>query len=76
MPHHHNPPPGNPLASALKEQRNRHGLTQAQLADRLGVTQSAVAQWEAGSVTPTVARLRAIAHTLEVPTAELVELVQ
>lgn len=75
MPYHHTEPPGSALADALREQRNLHKLTQAQLADRLGVTQSAVAQWEAGTVTPTVARLRAIAHALEVPTADLFELV-
>lgn len=66
---------GGALASALREQRTLHHLTQAQLADRLGVTQSAVAQWEAGTVTPTASRLRAIAHALEVPTADLFELV-
>ena len=36
----------------IKEKRIAAGLTQVQLAERVGVNQSAVAQWECGRATP------------------------
>ena len=39
------------------------GLTQAELARRLDTTQSAVARWESGKVSPTLANLRRILST-------------
>lgn len=62
------------LSSTLRERRTVKELTQAELADRLGVTQSAVAQWERGRVTPSATRLRDLADVLEVAPAELLEL--
>lgn len=38
----------------VKEARRRAGLSQAELATRLGTTQSAVARWEAGRVSPSL----------------------
>lgn len=40
---------GNDL---IREARRRAGLTQQQLADRAGTTQSAVARWESGRTSP------------------------
>ena len=37
---------------AMKELRERRGLTQAQVADRLNVDKSAVSKWESGDSTP------------------------
>lgn len=37
---------------ALKELRERRGLTQAQLADRLNVAKTAVSNWETGRSKP------------------------
>ena len=36
----------------IREARDRAGLTQEELAERLGTTQSAVARWEKGDVSP------------------------
>lgn len=39
-------------AQLIREARRRAGLTQAELADRTGTTQSAVARWERGGSRP------------------------
>ena len=44
-------------AALIREARKRAGITQAELAALLGTTQSTVARWEAGAVSPTVATL-------------------
>lgn len=38
----------------LKAARLRAGMTQAQVAERMGTTQSAVARWERGAVVPSL----------------------
>jgi transcriptional regulator with XRE-family HTH domain len=45
-------------ANILREARRRAGLTQHELADRLGIKQPAIARWEGGRVVPSVERLR------------------
>lgn len=37
---------------SMKELRERRGLTQAQIADRLNVDKSSVSKWESGDSTP------------------------
>ena len=49
---------------ALISARLRAGLTQLQLAERLGTTQSAIARMENGTSTPTVETLRRLAEAL------------
>ncbi|MGH2734221.1 MAG: helix-turn-helix transcriptional regulator [Actinomycetota bacterium] len=44
-------------AVLVRTARRRAGLSQKQLAERLGTTQSAVARWEAGRVSPTLETL-------------------
>lgn len=51
---------------ALVAARLRAGLTQAQLADRLGVPQSSVSRWEHGTNIPTVEALQKISEVLGV----------
>lgn len=41
----------------IKQARTRAGLSQAALARRAGTTQSAIARWEAGKVSPSVENL-------------------
>lgn len=43
--------------SLLREGRLRAGLTQAEVAARVGTTQSAIARWEAGKATPSLETL-------------------
>mgnify|MGYP000847088600 FL=1 len=50
---------------ALIEARIKGGLTQHQMADRLGVKQSALARWEAGETLPSLNSLYRIAQVLE-----------
>lgn len=46
--------------------RKAKGLTQKQLADAIGLTQSAVSQWEGGEAAPTVQNQLKIAKALGV----------
>jgi transcriptional regulator with XRE-family HTH domain len=46
----------------VREMRKRAGLTQAELAERTGTTQSAIARLEGGHGSPTLERLSAIAE--------------
>ncbi len=50
--------------NGLKDLRRKKGLTQADLAVKLGVTQSLVAMWERGAVMPSAAKLPEIADML------------
>ena len=52
------------LAERVRRARERLGMTQAELASRIGSTQPAVARLEAGGVTPSLATLRRIAAAL------------
>lgn len=47
----------------IREARKRAGLTQAELAARAGTTQSAIARWESGAVSPSVESLDRILST-------------
>lgn len=46
----------------LKQLRQKRNLTQRELAKRLGVSQSTVAGWEAGTFKPNVSRWKGIAR--------------
>jgi transcriptional regulator with XRE-family HTH domain len=50
------------LARALIEARTMAGLTQAELALRMGTTQSVIARLESGRVQPTTATLQRLAR--------------
>jgi ribosome-binding protein aMBF1 (putative translation factor) len=57
------------LGRAVRELRERRGWSQAQLAQAAGMTQSAVARFEAGGTVPTLPVLERIAYALEVDLA-------
>ncbi len=48
-------------AFLVREVRRRAGITQAELADRAGTTQSAIARWESGGASPSFENLQRIA---------------
>jgi predicted transcriptional regulator len=52
------------IAARIREAREHLGLTQADLAARIGSTQPAIARLEAGGVTPNLDTLRRIAEAL------------
>jgi transcriptional regulator with XRE-family HTH domain len=59
------------LGSRLRTHRQTAHWTQAQMAERLGVTRSAVAQWENGLVWPTVPMLEKISTLFHIPISTL-----
>ena len=55
------------IARSIQEQRRIQGLTQKQLAEKLGVTQAMISQWENGEENFTVATLARISSALGLP---------
>lgn len=53
------------LGAAVRELREQHGWTQAQLAEAAGMTQPAVARFEAGGTVPTIPVLERLATALD-----------
>ena len=58
----------------LIAERLNLGLTRAQLAERLGVTERAVAHWETGKRSPRPPQLFAIARETEKPVEHFLDL--
>jgi ribosome-binding protein aMBF1 (putative translation factor) len=54
------------LGRSVRELRERRGWSQTQLANASGMTQSAVARFEAGGTVPTLAVLERLAAALDV----------
>lgn len=54
------------LGEAVRQRREELGITQAQLAERAGLKQPAVARFEAGGTMPTIPMLERLAEALEV----------
>jgi repressor LexA len=59
--------PDHPIAHLRAE----HGLTQADLAARIGVAPSTVSRWERGDTEPRVSDLWRVADALDVPVAKV-----
>ena len=58
-------------AYRLRELREAAGLTQAQLAERIGVGQRQVSKIENGAISPSLGSIRALARALQVPVTSL-----
>ena len=61
------------MREQIRQARRQAGLTQAQLAGRLGVAQSGISRIERGERPVTVEMLQAIAEALEVEPAQLLD---
>ncbi len=57
----------------IKKARIAAGLSQEQLAEKVGVSQGAVAQWESGVTHPSFKVLKPLAGALKITLDELVE---
>lgn len=55
---------GQKIGSKIREARKAAGLNQGELAEKLGLPQSQVSDWERGEVTPSVPSLVKIAPCL------------
>lgn len=53
------------LIDAIIEQRIKYGITQKQLADKVGMKQSAIARFESGKCNPTLSFLKKLAMALD-----------
>ena len=59
------------LSDTIKSLRKKKGLSQAQIAIKLGITQGAVSQWEHGLTEPASDQLLALAQIFGVSVYEL-----
>ncbi len=57
----------------LKAARERAGLTQAEVAERLGVSKALPGHWERGVKTPSLAKIQAVAKLLNVSVSWLMD---
>lgn len=70
---HEPAPPLATIAAALRRERERVGVSIAELARRAGVAKSTLSQLETGTGNPSVETLWALAVALEIPFSRLVE---
>lgn len=61
------------FSEKLLELRRREGLSQEQLADRLGVTRQSVSKWESGAAAPELSKLIALSDLFSVSVDYLVK---
>lgn len=61
------------IGSFIKNLRKSNGLTQKQLAEKLGVTYQAVSKWENGKSIPDIALLKQISQEFKVEIEEILE---
>jgi len=59
------------IGQLIRNARNRLGLTQAELAKKLEVQQSAISQWEIGHVEPEAKNRLKLSTALNIPLDEL-----
>lgn len=60
------------IGSFLKELRNEKGLTQAQLAEQLNVSNRSVSRWETGNTLPDISILVELAEFYEIDIREMI----
>lgn len=61
------------MADLIAERRKEKGMTQKQLADKLGITDKAVSKWERGNGQPDISYLEPLAEALGITVSELLK---
>lgn len=57
----------------IKQLRKEKGLTQKDLAERLGITDKAISKWERGLSSPDIAPLEELSQILDITVLELIK---
>lgn len=57
----------------IAEKRRIKNLTQAQLAEQLGISDKTVSKWECGRSMPDYALIQSLCETLDISVSELIE---
>ena len=57
----------------LKQLRKAQRMTQAQLAEKLGISRSSIAMWETGQAVPSISHLRQLSSIFNVSTDTLLQ---
>ncbi|MBR2480928.1 MAG: helix-turn-helix transcriptional regulator [Clostridia bacterium] len=60
------------IAQNIKQMRKEMGLTQKELAERVGVTQQCVSDWENGKIEPTISYVAKMSKIFETTIDSLV----
>ena len=61
------------LGTMIAELRKQHGMTQLELAEKMGVTDKAVSKWERDLSCPDISSIPTLAEILEVSVEELMQ---
>ncbi len=61
------------LSEKIYTLRRKNGLSQEQLAEKIGVSRQAISKWEGGLSTPEVDKLRALSECFQITIDELTE---
>jgi transcriptional regulator with XRE-family HTH domain len=62
------------FTSFLKEQRAIHGFSQKELAEKVGVPQASIGQWERNEVSPTMKNIKKLSIAIDVSPVEIFNL--
>jgi transcriptional regulator with XRE-family HTH domain len=68
----HHPQPDIALAAWIRAARRQAGLSQVELAERLGLAQSSVSQWEKGVTQPSTRHMLTLLQMFPTAVAELI----
>lgn len=60
------------IGSTIADLRRKRGLTQEQLAEKLGVTNRSISRWENGVTAPDISMLQDLSRFLDVPVSQLI----
>ena len=61
------------LSEKIYSLRRKNGLSQEQLAEKIGVSRQAISKWEGGLSTPELEKLRALSECFQITIDELTE---